>query len=130
MKKRYKVPIGIVILLLLIGIGGKLALDQMEKDLLAMESIELTKIDLSAVKDGIMSGEYKAGPIKVVIEVEVNDHSITALNLIEHKNGQGQAAEAILDRIIEQQSVLVDVVSGATYSSKAIQLAVLDALSE
>lgn len=130
MKRRYKVLIVIAVLLLLVGIGGKLVLDKFEQELSAMEAIELNDIDLSAVKDGTTNGEYEAGPIKVVIEVEVKDHRITDLELIEHRNGQGKDAESILDAIIKEQTLLVDTVSGATYSSKAIQLAIENALTE
>jgi uncharacterized protein with FMN-binding domain len=130
MKRRYKVLIVIAVVLLLMGIGGKLVLNQFEQELSAMEEIELTEINLTEIVDGTTTGEYEAGPIKVVIEVEVKDHRITGLNLKEHRNGQGKEAESILDVIIKEQKLLVDAVSGATYSSKAIQLAIENALIE
>jgi uncharacterized protein with FMN-binding domain len=130
MKRRYKVLFVIALILLIMGIGGKLVLNQFERELSAMESIELTEIDLSTIEDGTKTGEYKAGPIKVVIEVEVKDHRIASLELIEHRNGQGKDAESILDAIIKEQTLAVDAVSGATYSSKAIQLAIENALTE
>lgn len=128
MKTRYKVLIVVVALLLLIGISGKLVLDQFERELAAMEAIELREMDLSTIEDGTTRGEYKAGPIKVVIDVEVIDHRIIDLELIEHRNGKGKDAESILDAIIARQTLQVDAVSGATYSSKAIQLATENAL--
>jgi len=50
--------------------------------------------------------------------------------IIEHFNGRGEKAEAIIPRVIEAQSLDVDVVSGATGSSKAILKAIEDAFAE
>jgi uncharacterized protein with FMN-binding domain len=49
---------------------------------------------------------------------------------LEHRNGQGKPAEALTSRIVEQQSVELDVVSGATYSSMVILKAVELALTQ
>ena len=64
----------------------------------------------------------------MVLEVIVKEKQITEIKIIKHTNGQGGEAEAILDTVIDAQSLQVDVISGATYSSKVILLAIEDAL--
>jgi uncharacterized protein with FMN-binding domain len=47
---------------------------------------------------------------------------------LEHRNGQGEAAEVIPQMVVDAQSLQVDAISGATFSSKVILLAIEDAL--
>lgn len=85
-------------------------------------------IDLSKVSDGVYTGSYDSGPVVVEVKVTVSGHAITDIELVKHRNGQGSAAEAITGKIIAAQSLKVDVVSGATMSSKVILLAIENAL--
>ena len=55
---------------------------------------------------------------------------ITKVDLIGHQNGLGSDAETIVDAVVEQQSVEVDAILGATASSQTILKAVENALSE
>jgi uncharacterized protein with FMN-binding domain len=61
--------------------------------------------------------------------VTLSNHEITEIVITRHDNGQGQAAEAIIDDVTSEQTLLVDAIAGATYSSKVILLAIHDALS-
>ena len=49
--------------------------------------------------------------------------------MLEHKNGQGTPAEVIPEKVVETQTLEVDIVSGATYSSKVILKAIENALN-
>jgi uncharacterized protein with FMN-binding domain len=102
---------------------------RIERNMAALLDEEITEVDLSDVLDGTYTGEHIVLPISVKVEVTVKDHEITKIDLIRHINGQGQKAEILLDSIVEMQSLKVDVVSGATYSSIVILKAVQDALS-
>ncbi len=62
-----------------------------------------------------------------LIEVTVKDHRITETKL-DHRHGQGEAAEVITDHVIEVQSLQVDTISGITSSSKVILKAIEKAL--
>lgn len=77
------------------------------------------------LKDGIYSGEAKNGPVKVEAEVTIQNQRIAGIRLKKHRNWKGKAAEdTIPQKIIDEQSTRVDVVSGATASSTAIMNAV------
>jgi uncharacterized protein with FMN-binding domain len=87
-------------------------------------NVEVGNPDLQKVKDGTYIGEYSAGPVKVKAQTTVKSHVITAVKILEHRNGRGQKAEAITANIISAQSLNVDAISGATLSSKVILKAV------
>ncbi len=61
--------------------------------------------------------------------MKVENHTITDIDILKHDNGKGKAAEAITSDVIKNQSVQVDVVTGATYSSKVILKAIENALT-
>jgi uncharacterized protein with FMN-binding domain len=69
-------------------------------------------------------------PVSARVEITVHDGKITDIKLLEHNNGQGKPAEAIIGQVLENQTLEVDVIAGATYSSKVILKAIEDALDK
>lgn len=122
----------IALIVLLGGIcafaGIKVLFASIETNLVGLKDLSYSNIDISNIKDGIYSGSYKAFPIAAEVKVSVNDHKIEAIELVKHNNGQGAAAEIIPSKVVEAQSLDVDIVSGATYSSKVILKAIENAL--
>lgn len=86
--------------------------------------------NLNQIADGTYLGNCDNGLVKVQVQVSVQNHNITDVQLIKHDNGLGSAANSITENVIKQQSVEVQAVSGATYSSKTILKAVENALTE
>ena len=129
-RRTYKrIIIGAIVIILLTGlvVGGKYALDLMYyKE--TMAKVEIGNVDLSDVKDGTYEGSYDARIISATVSVTVKDGKMTDIKLLEHKYDRGGSAEAIIDDILKEQSLDVDVVSGATNSSKTIMKAVENAL--
>lgn len=85
--------------------------------------------DLTQLADGTYMGSCDNGMVKVAVAVEIQGNAIANIRITEHDNGLGTPAEAIADDIIEQQSIEIDAISGATLSSKTIMKAVENALS-
>lgn len=128
MKKPIKVLLVILSFIVLLVVAGVIFFSLITRDLEALKDKSIQDVDLSLVSDGTYEGNYDSFPVSVTVEVTVRDHSISNIELIKHITGQGQAAESIPETVIEKQSLEVDVVSGATYSSKVILLAIEDAL--
>ncbi len=61
------------------------------------------------------------GFIYAKVEVTVENGKMTNINILEHKQERGKAAEAITDKIVDGQRIDVDAVSGATNSSTVIK---------
>jgi len=62
--------------------------------------------------------------VEASVKTTVKDGKITHIEMLEHFNGWGEEAEKVIDYIIEEQSLQVDSISGATVSSVAIKKAV------
>lgn len=121
--KKKIVIIAAVVLLIGLAIGGKFLIDvQNYQDQIA--AMEINEIDLAKVPDGTYEGAYDANLIKVVVSVDVKDHRIRSIELVQHDNGKGAPAEAIIPQVIEAQSLDVEAVTGATNSSKVILKAI------
>ena len=98
---------------------------------MAILSITAEMPDLTQKADGTFRGKYELPPtpVKVTLDVTVLNHQITKIDIIKHICSPiGKKAEKIINQIIQQQSLNVDAVSGATASSKAIIKAVENAL--
>lgn len=96
----------------------------------AMEKQVNVPVDMNQVKDGSYFGSSDGGLVKVEVEVTVENHKITKIDLLKHQNGKGKPAEATLGEMIKANTDDVDAVSGATCSSKTIRNAVNKALQE
>jgi len=110
-------------------ISLSVAIKVMNRNLAALAAAPVGKVDISALADGVYRGEYAVAPIRVKLDVQVSGGRITKIDLLEHRNGKGKPAEAILATIVEAQKIDVDSVSGATYSSMALKKAVEAALT-
>ena len=86
--------------------------------------------DLSQLADGRYEGSCDNGLVKVTVAVAVQGHAITGVEILKHDNGRGSAANAITADVVRRQSVEVDTVAGATYSSDTILKAVETALAK
>jgi uncharacterized protein with FMN-binding domain len=93
-----------------------------------LESLVYENVDRNQMADGTFEGEADAGMVYVRVAVTIQDHAITHIDILEHENGRGAAAEAITDTMKAANSYDVDVVSGATLSSEAFRSAVSKAL--
>lgn len=116
--------------LILLGVGISLAFRQVESNLLNLIALPVLQAMPLSLADGTYEGSYSTFPIKVRVQVHVLDQRIQVISLLEHRNGQGEAAEAILKTIVANQSLAIDTVSGATYSSIVILKAVEQALAK
>lgn len=92
------------------------------------EYLEISNIDIATIENGIYTGSADNGLVKVTVSVEVKEGKIQNISILEHDTLLGKRAENIIDNIIEQQSLEVDVISSATYSSDTIKKAIENAL--
>lgn len=119
-----------IILMLLICLLGLTWLIIQNNIIKRADNIVVSGLELSNVDDGVYIGEYILSPVKAVVQVQVNNGKIYEIKILEHQNGMGKKAEMINEWVIEKQSLEVDLVSGATVSSKAILKAIENALSK
>lgn len=96
------------------------------------KSISGGDLDLSKIKDGTYEGSGTGFHGTIKVSVTVKDHKITAISVLSSSDDASffnRAKSGVIAGIISSQSLNVDVVSGATYSSKGIIAAVKNALT-
>lgn len=119
----------IILLFSLIGlICGAVYLKNVADYKRAIGETTFDEIDIADVSDGTYIGEYDVNFIYAKVEVTVEDGEIVSINILEHRHERGKAAEKVIEKIIEEQKIDVDAVSGATNSSTVIKKAVENAL--
>jgi uncharacterized protein with FMN-binding domain len=129
MKRKTRIVLLIVALALLAcAVICVVAFQIIQRNLNALSSMEVENIPLDRVKDGVYVGEYSVFPVSAQVEVTVKDHAIASARILKHRNGQGSAGEAVVNKAVEAGSLQVDTVAGATYSSKVLLLAMENAL--
>ncbi|MBW6458330.1 MAG: FMN-binding protein [FCB group bacterium] len=132
MKKGMIILVGILIILIIVVIAGIFGFKQQFESLLTdmdREYAAMGSIDMSAIPDGVYSYRFGKIPVYADLSVHVKEHVITHITMHEQSSGPGYDARETMDRIIQKQQARVDVVTGATISSKCIMIATYKALT-
>ncbi len=94
------------------------------------EDLVISEVDFSQIPDGTYVGEFRGYRWSNTVEVTVQDQQVTDIAMLQrqrfHLDGP---VEQIISRIIQEQTLPVDVITGATATSKAIMKAVENALT-
>jgi uncharacterized protein with FMN-binding domain len=94
------------------------------------QSIEVSDIDLSYLEDdGFYTGSFEFGRWSNEVKVSIENNKIVDIEFTDDVSfSKDEVREEIINRIIENQKIKVDVVSGATVTSKAYMKSIEDAL--
>lgn len=92
------------------------------------EKLVVQNINPTEIENGTYLGSADNGLVKATVSVKVNNGVIKDIDILKHDTLLGKPAENIVNNIIEQQSLEVDAITSATYSSDTIRKAVENAL--
>lgn len=123
MKKSMKLFLTIVLVVLLAGCSSSTASS-------GASQAEITSKNYTP---GIYTGVGAGNNGDIKVEVELSENEIVSVKVVEHKESAGicePAVEKIPLKIVEDQSLNVDTVSGATNTSKGIIDAVASAVEQ
>lgn len=124
-----KIVLFAIMLLLLAGlVWGIIYLKSVADYKQAVKETTFEEINILDISDGVYIGEYNVNFIYAKVEVTVQNGEITNINILEHRHERGKTAEAITNKIVDEQKIDVDAISGATNSSTVIKKAVENAL--
>ncbi len=128
MKKVLKVVLIIICLIILIG-GGSIF--YFSRGLDSGSRLVVNEVNLLSLENGLYRGKYNDGRWSNEVEVEIKNHQIKEIAIIQDMTvSDPTVSEELFKRVIEKQRVKVDVVTGATVTSKAylksIELALRD----
>lgn len=122
------VLLALLVLFLAAAIAGLSYFNRISRYKQAVNNLSYAEVNLSTLADGTYVGECNVDVLYAKVQVTLTGGRITSIELLEHKNERGASAEPIVGRIIQEQRVDVDAISGATNSSKVIKKAVENAL--
>ncbi len=126
-----KIVLFAVIFLILVGfVWGSIYLKSVADYKQAVKETSFEEITLSGISDGVYIGEYDVHFIYAKVKVTVQNGEITNIDILEHRHERGKAAEAITGKIVAEQKIDADAISGATNSSIVIKKAVENALKD
>lgn len=126
MKKLVKVSL-IILAILLISVSTMMFvfMNGMED----AKAIQINSVDLSIVEDGDYIGSFDLTRWSNEIKLTVKDHKIIALDVVDDVMFKmDEVTKALFDRVIQNQSLDVDIETGATITSHAYLKAIENAL--
>lgn len=125
--------IGFFGLLVLFAIGGGIGWTLLSKEHREAASLSLDAVDFNRLDDGTYHGVYAGGMYRWranECDVTVTNGKVTGIQLVDSTDpgDENTDAEMLYDRVIEEQTLLVDTISGATLTSKAYLKSIENAL--
>ena len=125
----------IIVLIILIVLGAACGVGwyYLEKEHAEARSLPLNAVDFSSLLDGTYEGSYAGGMYKWRTNecvVTVSDGRVSDIQLGGSKDPGAENTDykVLYERVIEDQTLQVDTISGATLTSKAYLQAVENAL--
>ena len=122
-----RILFGLTAVVLIILIAATVVIHGMKKQL---REFDKSPIIIADVMDGTYEASSETALVKATVKVTVEGGKITNVDILRHECGLGGPAGAIVKDIRDSNSVDVDAVSGATYSSEVIKDAVRKALRQ
>lgn len=128
MRKFLKIVVIVVVIFVLVIAGGVFyitrGLDEGSK-------LAVSSVNVSSVGDGTYDGKYDSGRWSNELKVTIKDHKITQIGIVKDVAFPNQeSADQIFNEVIEKQNTDVDIVSGATVTSKAYLKSIENALTQ
>ena len=94
-------------------------------------NLEINEVNLTSISDGIYNGKYNAGRWSNEINVTIKEHKIIKIDVVKDVSFSIQeVTKAIISKVLDKQNTNVEVISGATVTSKAYLKSIENALSK
>ena len=92
-------------------------------------SLPFYKIELSQVNDGMYEGKTYTSFLHLQLKVTVEDHKIKSIDVLENEGIDAETARPIIQKMIEQNSIVVPAIKGAELGSLVYISCVSNALN-
>lgn len=127
MKKVFTIIL-IVIGVIVLAIGGGIL--YITSGLETGENLAINPVNVAPLEDGRYPGSYDGGRWSNEVAVTISNHQITQIDVIKTvKFEKPEVTTALINAVIEKQNTTVDVISGATVTSKAYLKSIENALA-
>lgn len=123
MKKYFKI---FIIIFIIFIISAGIYLNYGLKDI---TNIAINPIDITKLEDGVYTGSFNYGRWTNEVSVTVKNKKIVSIDVLRKVQfEQSNITQDIINRVIEKQNTDIDIVSGATATSKAYLKSIENAL--
>ncbi|RDU25032.1 FMN-binding protein [Anaerosacchariphilus polymeriproducens] len=124
-----------IVFIAVLGIGGTIGWSKVSREHIEAKSLPLDGVDFNKLSDGTYIGEYEGGMYKWrtnKVQVTVASGKVTDIKLISSKELSENNTYHIdlYNRVLEEQTLKVDTISGATLTSKAYLQGIENALKQ
>ena len=127
MKLIFKILLSVILIFILVSVSG---IFYLARGLNEGKDIRINGIDVSNLNDGIYNGKYKAGRWTNELNITVKDHKIIKIDIKDDVTfPNSDVSYELFSEVIGKQNTTVDVISGATVTSKAYLKSIEDALN-
>lgn len=108
-----------------------IVIPQLESRYAYVREMPIQAIDFSRIDDGTYEGDFAYGDFTYAVSAVVQNHTLIDARTIHNRTTRhATMAEEVLQRVIQNQSMEVDVITGATTTSKALLKALEEALNK
>jgi uncharacterized protein with FMN-binding domain len=120
----------ILVISLTVTLGSSIGLYKAaEKNMKHVHSLEIPPVDIQHLKDSVYNGSYSYLCMPYRVAVTIEKKQIKKIEVTKnYKRKWSKMAEKVIPRVLEAQNTNVDAVSGATTTSKALLMAIYNAL--
>ena len=80
-------------------------------------SLPFYKIELSQIADGEYEGETRTSFLHLRLKITVKDHQLKNIEVLENDGIDGETAKPIIQKMLEQNKIVVPAVKGAELGS-------------
>jgi uncharacterized protein with FMN-binding domain len=126
-----KILLIILIVFGLIILAGGAGIFYITRGLEEGAKLSINPVDLTQLADGSYNGQYESGRFSNAITLTVSNHQITDIEVTQTvKFEKPEVTQELINEVMAKQNTDVDVVSGATVTSKAYLKAMENALTQ
>lgn len=93
-------------------------------------NLAINAVNVAQLADGSYTGTYDGGRWSNEVAVTISDHQIAQIDVVKPvKFEKAEVTNALISNVIQKQDTAVDIISGATVTSKAYLKSIENALS-
>lgn len=102
---------------LIILMAGGYIVNRKKLQLREAANLPYYKIELSEIEDGIYTGKAETSFLHLELEINVENHQIKKINVLQNDGIDGEKARPIIDEMIAQNKIVVPAIKGAERGS-------------
>ena len=106
-----------MLLALICLMAGGYLISRKKARLKEASSLPFYKIEMSQIEDGTYEGQTQTTFLHLKLNVTVENHQLKKIDVLENDGIDGETARPILDKMIEQNEIVVPAIKGAELGS-------------